>query len=266
MSSPSASGEEAIMKRIAMTRAPGAALLLLAALPAPALLSAQQAQQNDIAVVYRLMLDKRLEWNAAGNLAPLGQRLAQEDVVVTSANTRAMIRFTDDGTTVRLDPSSRLLIAGPGVDRNTLVKTVNLELGDLFASVTRQGARNFQVRTPAGVAAVKGTEFVVRVAADQTTTIITLDGVVEFFNDAGTVDVDAGNTLQVATVTTQPVPRETVESDLVEVSALVASPTTEALEDRVEVEIKVHDAEGREKTITIEMPRSEARALLGGGL
>jgi hypothetical protein len=212
------------------------------------------------------MLDKRLEWNAEGRFAPLGQRLAQEDVVVTSANTRAMIRFTDDGSTVRLDPSSRLVIAGPGVDRNTLVKTVNLELGDLFASVTRQGARNFQVRTPAGVAAVKGTEFIVRVGADLSTTIITLDGVVEFFNDAATVDVNAGTTLQVTSVTAQPIARETIQSDLVEVQELITDTTGQPTEDRVQVEIKLHNAEGREQTVVIELPRAEARALLGGGM
>jgi hypothetical protein len=240
-------------------------LVLFLSLALPVALS---AQQDDIAIVYRLMLDKRLEWNAEGRLAPLGQRLAQEDVVVTSANTRAMIRFTDDGSTVRLDPSSRLVITGPGVDRNTLVKTVNLELGDLFASVTRQGARNFQVRTPAGVAAVKGTEFIVRVGADQSTTIITLDGVVEFFNDAGTVDVNAGNTLEITNVTggPPPAPRETTEADLVEVNELVADTTGQPTEDIVQVEIKIQNLEGREQTVIIELPRNEARALLGGGM
>lgn len=251
------------MKQLQRTNVAGALLLLLSlALPV-----AVSAQQDDIAIVYRLMLDKRLEWNAEGRFAPLGQRLAQEDVVVTSANTRAMIRFTDDGSTVRLDPSSRLVITGPGVDRNTLVKTVNLELGDLFASVTRQGARNFQVRTPAGVAAVKGTEFIVRVGADQSTTIITLDGVVEFFNAAGTVDVNAGNTLEITNVVgAPPAPRETTEADLVGVNELVADTTGQPSQDIVQVEIKIQNMEGREQTVIIELPRSEARALLGGGM
>jgi hypothetical protein len=239
-------------------------LLLLGALAAPAAGAGQQQQQQDIAVVYRLMLDKRLEWNAEGRLAPLGQRLAQEDVVVTSANTRAMIRFTDDGTTVRLDPSSRLVISGPEVDRNTLVKTVNLELGDLFASVTRQGARNFQVRTPAGVAAVKGTDFIVRVGDDQSTTIITLEGTVEFINNVGTVDVNAGNTLEVANAGTPLAPRETTDADLTEITQLIGD-GPQTTEDRVQVEIMLTNADGQERILTIELPRSEARALLGGG-
>jgi hypothetical protein len=246
--------------------------LALAGLALPLAVSAQAqpiavaVPTADLALVYRLMDDQQLQWNAANRFAPLGQRLAAGDAVITSANTRAVIRFTDDGSTVRLDRSSQLSIVGPGVDRNALVKTVNLELGDVWASVTRQGERNFQVRTPAGVAAVKGTEFIVR--ADATgTTVITLEGVVEFFNDAGVVDVEAGNTLQVATATTQPVPRETNSADLAGVTELIEETTGAgvAAVERVEVEIKLTNAEGLVKTMVLELTRDEAKALLGRG-
>jgi hypothetical protein len=244
------------------TKTMAGAALTLAALALPAALSGQQTA--DLALVYRLMDDMQLQWNAANRFAPLGQRLAAGDAVITSANTRAVIRFTDDGSTVRLDRSSQLSIVGPGVNRNALVKTVNLELGDVWASITRQNERNFQVRTPAGVAAVKGTEFIVRVDGNGTT-VITLEGVVEFFNDAGTVDVEEGQTLQVATAATPPVPRDTNSADLVEVTELIDDTTGNAPAERVQVEIKLTNAEGVEKTMILELTRDEARALLGGG-
>jgi hypothetical protein len=54
------------------------------------------------------------------------------------------------------------------------------------------------VQTPSGVAAVKGTVFVVRVDAQGNTTVLTFEGAVDFFNDAGLVSVERGRKVSAA--------------------------------------------------------------------
>ncbi|HUF76656.1 MAG TPA: hypothetical protein VMM35_10275, partial [Longimicrobiales bacterium] len=119
-------------------------------------------------------------------------------------------------------------------------------------------------QTPSGVAAVKGTEFIVRSDA-QGTTVITLDGVVEFFNNAGTVDVTAGNIVTVAPGQAPPPPRRATSEELAGFQALIEDESGTAETDRVQVEITVQDAEGRSRTLIMELPRAEVRAILGGG-
>src|SRR5205814_7020555 len=78
-------------------------------------------------------------------------------------------------------------------DRGGVTKTVQLDFGELWAKISpQQRARGFQVQTPSGVAAVKGTEFIVRVDAQGNTTVLTFDGAVDFFNNAGLVTVEKG--------------------------------------------------------------------------
>ena len=69
--------------------------------------------------------------------ASLGQRLTSGDLVSTSANTRAAIRFTDDGSLIRLNPNSRLQVR-TGAEGGAVTKTLELEFGELWARVTRQ--------------------------------------------------------------------------------------------------------------------------------
>ena len=77
-------------------------------------------------------------------------------MMLTDANTRAAIKFTDDGSTVRLNPSSQLTVIATG-ERADMVKTIELDVGELWARVTPgAGERRFQGQTPVGVAAVKG--------------------------------------------------------------------------------------------------------------
>jgi len=226
------------------------------------------AQQGDLAIVYRLMLDERMVVvpNAGTETAAeLGRRLNDRDYVATSENTRAAIRFADDGSLVRLNPSSEMLLRGEG-DRNALVKTIELEFGEVWARVTRGQGANFRVQTPSGVAAVKGTEFIVRVGLDGVTTVMTLDGIVEFFNDAGRVDVTRGNLVIVGSMTDPPRTRPITNSDMLGLTDLIEDGAGRIEDERVEVEVRLIDAEGRERILLIELPRSGARSILGGGL
>ena len=224
--------------------------------------------QDEIALVYRLMLDAQLAVqpaNAPRQLAELGRRLRNRDLVVTSPNTRAAIRFTDDGSLLRLNPNSQLRITTSG-DRNAVTKALELEFGELWAKVTKKDEAQFRVQTPAGVAAVKGTEFIVRVDQNGVTTVITLDGVVEFFNDAGTVEVPAGRTTTAASNTSVPTSNRTTSQDLEASEGLIEADGEASTSGELElVEIQMQDAQGRMRTVVIEVPRAALRTLLGIG-
>lgn len=235
-------------------------LPLLGALGLP---GAAAAQQTNVALVHRLLLDQQMvvvEPNNNQRAAQLGQRLNNGDLVATSPNTRAAIRFTDDGSLVRLNPNSQLQVRAEG-DRGALSKTLELEFGELWARVSpQQGA--FQVQTPAGVAAVRGTEFVVRVGPDGATTIITLEGALDFFNDAGTVQVGAGRRASTTAANVLADVQDVQEEEVEQLGELVED---EAADDVIRVEIPVQNAQGLVRTLILELPRSEAQAILNPG-
>ena len=123
------------------------------------------AQQADVALVYRLLQDGQMVVMPATGperRAQVGDRLRDRDLLATSANTRAALRFTDDGSILRLNPSSRVRLTS-GDERGVVVRTLQLEFGELWARVAHHDGTTLRVQTPAGVAAVKGTEFVVKV-------------------------------------------------------------------------------------------------------
>lgn len=226
------------------------------------------AQDVDVALVYRLMLDGKMvvaPANSAQRAAELGQRLHNRDLVVTSPNTRAAIRFTDDGSLLRLNPSSQLRIVTGG-DRNAVTKTLELEFGELWTKVTKKDAQQFRVQTPAGVAAVKGTEFIVRVDKDGKTTVITLEGVVEFFNGAGTISLPAGRMTVVSSNTDVPSASSFKQKDLETSGGLLQGDDQPGSDGELtQIEIQMQDSEGRTRTVVIEIPRAALRTFLGTG-
>lgn len=250
-----------------MTTKSKMSVLAGAALIALAVPGTIRAQTTDLALVFKLLDAQRatVTSDAGGRTATLGDRLDAGEVVSTDNSTRAAIKFSDDGSLVRLNPSSQLTVTAEGEDRQSLVKTLEMDFGELWARVTSSNADNptFLIQTPSGVAAVKGTEFIVRVDPALGTTVITLEGVVEFFNNAGTVDVTAGNVVQVPTADDAPTPRDLEPEDIGAAQQLIEDDAAD--DDTVSVEITVQDANGRTRTLMIDMPADQARAILGGG-
>jgi hypothetical protein len=111
---------------------------------------------------------------------------------------------------------------------------------------------------------VKGTEFVVRVDAQGNTTVLTLEGAVDFFNGAGTVEVSAGNQSQAAGQNALAQVSDIEDEDIEALGDLIED---EADDEIIRLEIPVQNADGVAQTLIIELPRSEAEAILnpGGG-
>jgi hypothetical protein len=221
-----------------------------------------QAQRPDVAVVYRLLQEGRMivlpGGGTEGRPAALGERLRDRDRVRTSENTRAALRFTDDGSILRVNPNSMVLLTS-GDERGVVVRTLQLEFGELWTRVARHEGTTLRVGTPAGVAAVKGTEFVVRVdSASGATTVLTLEGVVEFFNDAGRVDLPAGQKVVATSRTEAPRAEPATREELR--AAEGARGDEGGAEEGTWVTVELQDNAGRTRTLMLRLPAAAVRA------
>jgi hypothetical protein len=248
------------MRRTLITTIAG--ILLAGSLPSSA--EAQQDLQN-LALVYKLFMDEVLLVERGGiggtdEQGQTGQILNNGDFLATSDNTRAAIRFVDDGSIIRMNPESELTIRAEG-ERSALRKTIEIDVGELWAKVTKRDNAEYRIQTPTAVAAVKGTEFYVRVAQDGTTTIITTEGVLDFFTGVGTVEIPVGSTGTVATANDIPVVSPTTPGEIESFGDLAGETGTGA-DDEVVIIIPFMDAEGNQKTMIIRLPRDAAQQYL----
>ena len=250
------------MRRILISTMLG--LLLAGSLPAEVV-----AQQQNVALVFRLLLDKQMvvtQASGESEQGTMGDLLHHGDRLVTSRNTRAAIKFTDDGSLMRMNPSTELMIRAEG-ERNALRKTLQIEFGELWVSVRKRENAEFRIETPTAVAAVKGTEFYVRVEEDGRTTIITIDGVLDFFNDVGAVEIPAGYTGTAVQPSEAPTVEATTPEEVASFTDLAAEEEAGVAEaeDMVEIAIQFVDENGNQKTMIIRLPRAQAQQYLPPG-
>jgi hypothetical protein len=244
----------------AMLAAAAAIGLLATTIP-----SSASAQQADVALVYRLLQDGQMVVIPASGperRAQIGDRLRHRDVVATSANTRAALRFTDDGSILRINPSSQVRLT-TGDERGAVVRTLELEFGEVWVRVTRREGTTLRVQTPAGVAAVKGTQFLVRVDSAGGTTVVTLEGVVEFFNQAGRTDVAAGEQASADSQSDAPQARPATPEELRKADESGGDDVAAAEEGRW-IEVLLQDAAGRVRTLMIQVPAGALRGRVQG--
>ena len=223
-----------------------------------------EAQQADVALVYRLLQEGQMVVTPASGTrhpARVGERLRNRDEVETSPNTRAALRFTDDGSILRLNPSSRMRLTS-GDERGVVVRTLELEFGELWARVTRNQGTTLRVQTPAGVAAVKGTEFLVRVDERGVTTVLTLEGVVEFFNRGGRVDLAAGRKVVAADSASAPRAEPATPQDLRNAEGVRGEEGGSVQGTWIEVQLR--NASGQTRTLMLQLPADAVRERVEG--
>jgi hypothetical protein len=157
----------------------------------PLLLFAAKGDQ-DIALV--LKINGQVEFESQSNWHQLrkGQRLDDGTKIRTAENALVAIVFTDDKSMMKIRGGSLVEING---DRNgkRIKKRIRLDLGSIWSRITSGGA-GYRLETPSGVAAVKGTTFYTMVDQNGFTTVIGIEGLVELFNNLGSVDVGQGTT------------------------------------------------------------------------
>ena len=134
--------------------------------------------------------------------ASVGQSLAVGDKVKTGEDSRAAVRMTDLSV-LRIDELTTIEITPPSSTSDK--PGLNVKDGATYF-FSREKSREMRIETPAANGAMRGTEFVVRVAANGSTTVTMLDGEVELSNAHGSVVVTSG---EQAKVDVGGVPRKT---------------------------------------------------------
>jgi FecR protein len=120
-----------------------------------------------------------------------GAVLAEGDTVKTGADARAILTYFE-GSTVEMEPDSELTIdaAHSDADGNTII-LMQQNLGVTWHVVTHliTTGSMYEVHTSTSTASVRGTQFTVGVAADETTTETTTEGAVANTDARGTATV-----------------------------------------------------------------------------
>lgn len=84
-----------------------------------------------------------------------GSRINSGEIIRTGDQSLAALIFTDDKTLLKIRSNSNVTIKGTR-KKNSIIKTLALNFGQLWAKVTRQNT-SMRIETPSGVATVKGT-------------------------------------------------------------------------------------------------------------
>jgi ferric-dicitrate binding protein FerR (iron transport regulator) len=115
---------------------------------------------------------------------------------IRTASGRVELRMLEGEGTLTVGPFTQFTMRKPGVG----AELIDLYEGAIKALVQKLGNRcnKFKVRTPSVAIAVRGTQFLVNVDAENTTEIVVLDGTVEVSGLSGkkTVFVEAGQMIR----------------------------------------------------------------------
>jgi tetratricopeptide (TPR) repeat protein len=125
--------------------------------------------------------------------ATVGQSLAIGDKVRTGEDSRATVRMTDLSI-LRIGELTTSEITPPGTA--TGEPGLNVKEGTSYF-FSREKSREMRIETPAANGAIRGTEFVVVVAANGSTTVTMLDGEVELSNAQGSLLLTNGEQAKV---------------------------------------------------------------------
>ncbi len=171
-----------------------------------ALLNPIEAQTPESAANASLLSKENVVDAASGGgswtSATVGQPLATHDRLRTGEDSRAAVRMTDLSI-LRIDELTTIEITPPSTASDK--PGLNVKEGTTYF-FSREKSREIRVETPAANGAMRGTEFVVAVAANGSTTVTMLDGEVELSNAQGSLVIGSG---EQAKVEVGGVPRKT---------------------------------------------------------
>ncbi len=123
-----------------------------------------------------------------------GMILKAGDKLKTAANGKAIVTFFD-GTVFEIENSTEVSLDEIESAAKVNIIKITQEVGETFSRVTRlvDAASRYEIITPAGVAAVRGTKMFVQVASDGATTVYNVEGTVQATAQGQTIDVPAGS-------------------------------------------------------------------------
>jgi hypothetical protein len=116
-----------------------------------------------------------------------GLQLFEADVLRTDASSHALIELRD-GTQVALSENTTLKLLWRWEKAKGVTPIVQLAQGEIWVR-TGQGTKPLEVQTPVAVAAVRETEFDLKVLEDGQSTLTVIQGTVEFATPSGTCSI-----------------------------------------------------------------------------
>lgn len=127
-------------------------------------------------------LSVRRKGNGTVSRLMSGQSLYIGDVVFTGPESKASLLFPD-GAQVRLNANASIEVTPPRRVRNGNIRLFKVIAGQVWARLRPGNA----IETRTAVLGVRGTEIMLDVADDGSTTLTVTDGSVDFYNDLGAV-------------------------------------------------------------------------------
>jgi hypothetical protein len=113
--------------------------------------------------------------------------LYEGDVLKTDSNSQAMIELSE-GVTVALNENTSFKLLSRWEKDMPTVRILRLKQGEVWAK-TSSGPKRFEVETPVATAAVKETEFNLKVQDDGQSILTVIEGVVTFGTPFGTCPI-----------------------------------------------------------------------------
>jgi tetratricopeptide (TPR) repeat protein len=156
-------------------------------------IAAAQTGQNAELLSKENIVNVATKGGAAWTAATVGQSLAIGDKVRTGEDSRATVRMTDLSI-LRIGELTTSEITAPATASDK--PGLNVKEGTTYF-FSREKSREMRIETPAANGAIRGTEFVVVVAANGSTTVTMLDGEVELSNAQGSVLLTNGEQAKV---------------------------------------------------------------------
>ena len=118
-------------------------------------------------------------------------QLFEGDVLRTELASQALIEFKE-GIQVALNENTTFKLLSRWEKAKGITRIIRLKQGEIWVK-TGEGPKPLEVETPVATAAVKETEFDIKVQEDGESTLTVIHGVVEFGNAFGTWPIRTGS-------------------------------------------------------------------------
>lgn len=164
------------------------AILILGGFEAQAQLVSVGMAKNATGVLLVTRSDGRTERLRGQGVMPL----FEGDELKTGSEAKALIEF-HDGTRCALNEKTTLVIRFRQHRDTGITRVLRLLLGEIWIK-TSGGPRPLEVETPVANAAIRSTEFNLKVLSDGQSILTVVEGLVEFGTPFGTCPIRAGTT------------------------------------------------------------------------
>jgi ferric-dicitrate binding protein FerR (iron transport regulator) len=114
-------------------------------------------------------------------------QLFEEDILRTDAGSQALIDLTD-GISMALNENTHVKLLSRWEKGKQLTRIVRIRQGEAWVK-TGEGPKSFEMETPAATAIAKESEFNMKVEPNGESTLVVIQGIVEFGTSFGTCPI-----------------------------------------------------------------------------